>query len=30
MPIKEAMIETLNQAFPTIITSGAMLASAAS
>ncbi|MGI6027644.1 MAG: efflux RND transporter permease subunit [Candidatus Scatomorpha sp.] len=28
MPIKEAMIETLNQAFPTIITSGAMLASA--
>lgn len=29
MPIKEAMIETLNQAFPTIITSGAMLASAA-
>ena len=28
MPIKEAMVETLNQAFPTIITSGAMLASA--
>ncbi len=28
MPIKGAMIETLNQAFPTIITSGAMLASA--
>ena len=28
MPLREAMIETLNQAFPTIITSGAMLASA--
>lgn len=28
LPIKEAMVETLNQAFPTIITSGAMLASA--
>ena len=28
MPIKEAMVETLNQGFPTIITSGAMLASA--
>ena len=28
MPLKEAMIETLNQAFPTIITSGTMLASA--
>ncbi len=26
MPIKDAMIETLNQAFPTIITSGAILA----
>ena len=26
MPIKEAMIETLNQAFPTIITSGLMMA----
>ncbi len=28
MPIREAMVETLNLAFPTIITSGAMLASA--
>ncbi len=28
MPLKEAMIETLNLAFPTIITSGTMLASA--
>lgn len=28
LPLKEAMVETLNQAFPTIITSGAMLASA--
>ena len=28
MPLREAMIETLNQAFPTIITSGTMLASA--
>ena len=28
MPLREAMIETLNQAFPTIITSGLMLASA--
>ena len=28
MPIKEAMIETLNFSFPTIITSGTMLASA--
>ncbi len=28
MPLKEAMIETLNRAFPTIITSGTMLASA--
>ena len=28
MPLKEAMIETLNFAFPTIITSGTMLASA--
>lgn len=28
MPIKEAMIESLNQAFPTIITSGSILASA--
>ena len=28
MPVKEAMIETLNMAFPTIITSGLMLASA--
>jgi predicted RND superfamily exporter protein len=28
MPIKEAIIETLNQAFPTIITSGAILAAA--
>ena len=28
MPLKEAMVETLNLAFPTIITSGAMLASA--
>lgn len=28
MPIKEAMTETLNHAFPTIITSGLMLASA--
>lgn len=28
MPLKEAMTETLNQAFPTIITSGTMLASA--
>ncbi len=28
MPLKEAMIESLNLAFPTIITSGAMLASA--
>lgn len=26
MPIKDAMVETLNQAFPTIITSGAILA----
>lgn len=26
MPIKEAIVETLNQAFPTIITSGAILA----
>lgn len=28
MPIKEAIVETLNQAFPTIITSGSILASA--
>ena len=28
MPLRDAMIETLNQAFPTIITSGTMLASA--
>lgn len=28
LPLKEAIIETLNQAFPTIITSGTMLASA--
>lgn len=28
MPLKEAMVETLNLAFPTIITSGTMLASA--
>ena len=28
MPLREAMVETLNQAFPTIITSGTMLASA--
>ena len=28
MPLRQAMIETLNQAFPTIITSGTMLASA--
>ena len=28
MPIKEAIIETLNQAFPTIITSGTILAAA--
>ena len=28
MPLKEAMIETLNLAFPTIITSGTMMASA--
>ena len=28
MPLKEAMIETLNLSFPTVITSGAMLASA--
>lgn len=28
MPIKEAIVETLNQAFPTIITSGTILASA--
>ena len=28
LPLKEAMTETLNQAFPTIITSGTMLASA--
>jgi hypothetical protein len=28
MPLREAMIETLNLAFPTIITSGTMLASA--
>lgn len=28
MPLKEAMMETLNHAFPTIITSGMMLASA--
>lgn len=28
LPIKEAIIETLNQAFPTIITSGSILASA--
>ena len=28
LPLREAMIETLNQAFPTIITSGTMLASA--
>jgi len=28
LPLKEAMVETLNQAFPTIITSGLMLASA--
>ena len=28
LPLKEAMVETLNQAFPTIITSGTMLASA--
>ena len=28
LPLKQAMIETLNQAFPTIITSGLMLASA--
>lgn len=28
MPLKEAIVETLNQAFPTIITSGTMLASA--
>ena len=28
MPLREAMIETLNQAFPTIITSGMILASA--
>ncbi|MDO4481135.1 MAG: MMPL family transporter [Bacillota bacterium] len=27
MPLKEAVVETLNQAFPTIITSGTMLAS---
>lgn len=26
MPVKDAMVETLNQAFPTIITSGAILA----
>ena len=28
LPLKEAMVETLNQAFPTIITSGTILASA--
>ena len=28
MPIKEAIVETLNQAFPTIVTSGAMLVAA--
>lgn len=28
MPIKEAIVETLNQAFPTIITSGSILAAA--
>jgi uncharacterized membrane protein YdfJ with MMPL/SSD domain len=28
MPIKEAMVETLNQAFPTIITSGSILSAA--
>ena len=28
LPLKEAMVETLNQAFPTIITSGTMLSSA--
>ena len=28
LPLKQAMVETLNQAFPTIITSGLMLASA--
>ena len=28
LPLKQAMVETLNQAFPTIITSGTMLASA--
>ena len=28
MPLRDAMVETLNQAFPTIITSGTMLASA--